>query len=141
MTWLSDPGRVGKVVFLAADANRPELLDAALIRAGRMDVKIPMLPPAKGDAKGRWAILKSQTHKHKIVLADDLIASKNNPQAGLGRLLYDPKRIWTGAEMEQPFRQPSMKQSGPSARQTRRMICESSSRLGCSLRQHHPQHR
>jgi ATP-dependent 26S proteasome regulatory subunit len=100
MTWLSDPGRVGKVVFLAA-TNRPELLDAALIRAGRMDVKIPMLPPAKGDAKGRWAILKSQTHKHKIVLADDLIASKNNPQAGLGRLLYDPKRIWTGAEMEQ----------------------------------------
>ena len=100
MTWLSDPGRVGKVVFLAA-TNRPELLDAALIRAGRMDVKIPMLPPAKGDAQGRWAILKSQTHKHKIVLSDDLIASKNNPQAGLGRLLYDPKRIWTGAEMEQ----------------------------------------
>jgi hypothetical protein len=45
--------------------------------------------------------LASQTHKHKIVLADDLVASKNNPNAGLGRLLCDPNRIWTGAEEEQ----------------------------------------
>ena len=99
MSWLSDPGRVGKVVCLAA-SNRPDLLDAALIRSGRMDVKIPMLPPAKGDRIGRLEILGALSNKHKIVLSKELLATKNG-RDGLGILLGDETRVWTGAEIEQ----------------------------------------
>jgi hypothetical protein len=62
MTFLSDDSRAGKVVVVAA-SNRPDLLDAALIRSGRFDAKIPALPPAKGDSKGRKEILAALTRK------------------------------------------------------------------------------
>ena len=100
MTWLSDPSRRGKVVAMFA-SNRPDLLDTALIRAGRVDAKIPMLAPAKGDAKGRWSILVALTKKHKIVLSSELLTRRNITTEGLGLLLGDANRIWTGAEMEQ----------------------------------------
>jgi ATP-dependent 26S proteasome regulatory subunit len=99
MSWLSDPGRVGKVVCLAA-SNRPDLLDAALIRTGRMDVKIPMLPPAIGDRSGRLEILSALSKKHKIAFSKELLETRNDA-TGLGLLLGDQIRIWTGAEIEQ----------------------------------------
>jgi SpoVK/Ycf46/Vps4 family AAA+-type ATPase len=49
LRWLSDPTHRGRIVVLAA-TNRPDLLDAALKRAGRFDAKIPILPP---DLDGR----------------------------------------------------------------------------------------
>lgn len=54
------------VVLLAA-TNRPEILDPALLRAGRFDRQIPLDRP---DKKGRIAILK--VHVRKVTLADDV---------------------------------------------------------------------
>lgn len=44
MTFLSDPKIRGKV-FLAAPTNRPDRVDPALLRSGRMDDRIPILMP------------------------------------------------------------------------------------------------
>ena len=57
------------VVLLAA-TNRPEVLDPALLRAGRFDRQILIDRP---DRKGRLAILK--VHLHKIVYKNDRIAN------------------------------------------------------------------
>lgn len=59
-----DP-RVG-IVLLAA-TNRPEILDAALLRAGRFDRQVVVDRPER---KGRVAILK--IHTRKITLSDDV---------------------------------------------------------------------
>lgn len=98
MTWMSDPSRTGKVVVIAA-TNRPDMLDAALIRPGRFDTKIAILPPSKNDPKGRLEVLKALKRKHKISFEENL-SKMLTGDAGLGKLLNDKKRIWTGAEME-----------------------------------------
>lgn len=99
MQWLSDDSRKGKVVVIAA-SNRPDLLDAALIRAGRFDALIPALPPSKGDAKGRLKILAALCRKLTVKLSPELGQTEANANDGLGRLLCDPNRVWTGAEIE-----------------------------------------
>ena len=54
------------IIILAA-TNRPETLDAALLRPGRFDRRIPVELP---DLKGREAILK--VHAKKVMMADDV---------------------------------------------------------------------
>jgi ATP-dependent 26S proteasome regulatory subunit len=102
MTFLSDESRLGKIVVMAA-TNRPELLDPALIRAGRFGAILPVLPPPRGgDASitGRLNILNALASKHRIKFAKDLQGTMLDPQVGLGRLLRDEGQIWTGAEIE-----------------------------------------
>lgn len=98
MTYLSDESRKGKVCVIAA-SNRPDYLDDAFIRAGRFDAKLPALPPFKGDAAGRLAILNALAVKHSIKMHKSL-ADTVKGDRGLGMLLNNKERIWTGAEIE-----------------------------------------
>ena len=61
--------RTGLVILAAT--NRPEILDAALLRAGRFDRQVLVDRP---DKKGRMAIL--QVHMKKVKLAPDVDAEK-----------------------------------------------------------------
>lgn len=60
LQFTSDEKNRGKVVFIAA-TNRPDLLDAALKRAGRFDKKIPILAPEENE---RIEILKIMIKKY-----------------------------------------------------------------------------
>ena len=57
-------------VIVIAATNRPDVLDAALLRPGRFDRQVVVSPP---DIRGREQILK--VHMRKVPLADDVIAS------------------------------------------------------------------
>jgi cell division protease FtsH len=66
-----------ETVIVLAATNRPDILDPALLRPGRFDRQINILPP---DVKGRREIL--ETHARKVKLADgvDLFAlAKGTP--------------------------------------------------------------
>jgi ATP-dependent 26S proteasome regulatory subunit len=99
MTFLSDESRAGRVVVVSA-SNRPDLLDTALIRSGRFDAKLPALPPQKGDAEGRKKILAALLTKHQVKFNKEMQETMKDPTNGLGLLLMDKERVWTGAEME-----------------------------------------
>lgn len=57
-------GREDNIIVIAA-TNRPDILDPALLRPGRFDRQVTLLPP---DVKGRSKIL--QVHTQKVPLAD-----------------------------------------------------------------------
>ena len=57
-------------VIVIAATNRPDVLDAALLRPGRFDRQVVVSAP---DIRGREQILK--VHMRKVPLADDVVAS------------------------------------------------------------------
>lgn len=56
-----------ETIILLAATNRPDILDPALLRSGRFDRQINILPP---DVKGRLKIL--QVHAKKVTLSHDV---------------------------------------------------------------------
>jgi SpoVK/Ycf46/Vps4 family AAA+-type ATPase len=74
LRFLSEPANRGKVIFFAA-SNRPDLMDDAMLRFGRMDAIIPVLLPNESE---RRAIAQAQAQTQGVDIADaalDLIAS------------------------------------------------------------------
>ena len=57
----------GQTVVLVAATNRPDVLDPALLRPGRFDRQVTILPP---DKKGREQIL--DVHVRKVTMADNV---------------------------------------------------------------------
>jgi transitional endoplasmic reticulum ATPase len=88
MEIMSDTTLRGKVLWIAA-TNRPDLLDTALLRPGRLDKKIPILAP---DAAERGSIL--------VVLTRAAFGTKGLPTNGVYQQLADRMENYTGAEIE-----------------------------------------
>lgn len=86
LNFMSDPSLRGRVIFLAA-TNRPELIDGALKRPGRFDVKAPFLAPGPVE---QAEIIKIQCRRFGVALEDG---------DDLGPVLADISG-WTGAEIE-----------------------------------------
>ena len=76
LRFLSDPTNRGHVVFIGA-SNRPDLIDPALLRFGRVDAIVPVLLPEIAD---RAAIAHAAAESQNIALDSDaaaLIASNS----------------------------------------------------------------
>lgn len=67
LEWLGDPDRRGRVVVLGA-SNRPDLLDPALIRPGRFDVRVPVLIPGP---EGRAQVLRVLCRRYGLEVAEE----------------------------------------------------------------------
>ena len=88
---MSDPQLRGKVVWIAA-SNRPDLIDPAIKRSGRLDYKIPVLPP---EPEERLAILQTQLRRYDVTTIH--LGQLDAPTRG--ELLRHTEG-WTGAELE-----------------------------------------
>jgi transitional endoplasmic reticulum ATPase len=94
LRFLGEPSNRGRVVFFAA-SNRPDLLDAALLRSGRVDAVIPVLLP---EAPERAAIVTAQAATQGAQITDaarDLMASKSEAytSADLAALVTKARKI------------------------------------------------
>jgi SpoVK/Ycf46/Vps4 family AAA+-type ATPase len=91
MEVMADTTLRGHVLWICA-SNRPDLLDAALLRPGRLDKKIPILAP---DVSERAAILAVLTRAGWASAAE-----KDFPTPEQYARLSDPMIDYTGAEIE-----------------------------------------
>jgi transitional endoplasmic reticulum ATPase len=86
MEFMADEKNRGRIFFLGA-TNRPDLLDAAMIRDGRFDKKIPILPPTGPE---RVSILNVMVTRYL----------DNEPAAETIQWVAGRTDRWTGAELE-----------------------------------------
>jgi transitional endoplasmic reticulum ATPase len=89
MEIMSDTSWRGKILWVGA-SNRPDLLDAALLRPGRFDKKIPILAPDEDERAGILQVLTTQAFPH----------AKEFPTMQQYRDLADQMIDYTGAEIE-----------------------------------------
>lgn len=71
LQWMSDETLRGKIIIFFA-SNRPDLIDPALLRLGRMDAIIPVLLP---DEDARRGILLAQARSQSMAVSEEAIAA------------------------------------------------------------------
>src|SRR5579883_17917 len=89
MEIMSDTTWRGKILWVGA-SNRPDLLDAALLRPGRFDKKIPILAPDEEERTSILQVLTAQAFPHV----------KDLPTAQQYQELASEMIDYTGAEIE-----------------------------------------
>jgi hypothetical protein len=75
LQFLSDKANQGRVLFIGA-SNRPDLIDAAFKRFGRVDAIIPVL---LGDAPERLAVAQAAAGSQGLALAEDAAQAASGP--------------------------------------------------------------
>ncbi len=89
MEIMSDTTWRGKILWVGS-SNRPDLLDAALLRPGRFDKKVPILAPDEHERRSILQVLTVQAFPH----IDDLPTEQQYQE------LADQMIDYTGAEIE-----------------------------------------
>ena len=84
MEFMADTNHRGQIITLAA-SNRPDLMDAALRRPGRFDIKVLIPSPSEEDRKEIIAILASKYLKQTVEVTSGILSLCEK---------------WTGAELE-----------------------------------------
>lgn len=98
LQFLSDETLRGKVIMVFG-SNRPDLMDPALMRFGRMDAIVPVMLP---DAEERAAVIRVQAKGQKIAIMDNAVArivarSEGYSSADLGAVVRKARMKARGA--------------------------------------------
>ncbi|GAC1477037.1 MAG: hypothetical protein NVS2B12_31160 [Ktedonobacteraceae bacterium] len=102
LQWMSDETLRGKVIIFFA-SNRPDLIDPALLRLGRMDAIIPVLLP---DDEARRGIIVAQARGQQVSIAEEAIVAlvektRDYSAADLAAVVTKAKRLAQREKREQ----------------------------------------
>jgi transitional endoplasmic reticulum ATPase len=94
LQWMSDETLRGKVIIFFA-SNRPDLIDPALLRLGRMDAIIPVLLP---DDEARRGIILAQVRSQQVSIDEEATVTlvdktRNYSAADLAAVVSKAKRL------------------------------------------------
>lgn len=92
MEWLADDARRGNTCILAA-TNRPDLLDQALIRAGRFDQKVGFFPPDRSERKLLLDLMCKEQFARVVDIPEEVLSATEFASPTFGRL------GWSHAEL------------------------------------------